>query len=258
MELLLSTFDPKSYAFEIGKPVGGVEEEKGFEDMDNAVDSGAEVLKLDKKLERLKQMIGLPGHIVSLCNSMDIDALRALIDTHFIKDCVLSTTRLKNAVGRDHIFKFFVGFMDGFPDGLMSMKRARLGKIDEVTFTVGFNGTSTCIGKKQKHGELTPEEQERCKYIGGGKPCPFQKLGKMTAEIIGSVKRFFYAEEKDRLLKVEKQVMAGEVYPFFTGDLVGKFTFAPSDRKAGGGKEVKVSKVDLKVKFKNMKGVPVV
>ena len=232
-------FNPAMYASSLNKPrVTRKSEAPPAAAAPAAAPAPATAPKSDSA-QRLQQCVALPQHIMTLLNAGDLDALRALVDTHFTADCVLKTKTMTSAVtGRAHVFRFFQKLIELFPDGIFSFKRSNLGKLNEVTFHVETQGTSMCsLGVTNEY--LIPKDG-----------CLLKKLGDMTKKIIQSARRYFFPCEKDRLLAVEKKIRLGLAMPVLAGELVGKFAFAPRAHSPDG--VVQVSSAEFSFRLKNM------
>ena len=227
-EFNVSSFNPASYTLPAAKRLTAPKA---------ASSSSRDGSVAESKFVRLQQCVALPQHIITLINCGDVDALHALVETHFTEDCSLKTKILPKAVtGRHHIFTFFLRLVETFPDGVFVFKRSKLGKLDEVTFKVALSGTSLCtVGARNEY--LVPKD------------CFISRAGEMTKKIIASARRYFFPCEKDKLLTDERKIASGQAMPFITGDLQGKFHYLP--RSAGG--PVRVSRVEFGFALKGMR-----
>lgn len=200
-------------------------------------------LSQEDKNSILLQRLKLPKRIASLWNNGDLDAISALVHTHFAPDCILKTDSMKTEVsGTHHIFQFFLRTAEHFPDGLMELRKCLLGKRGDVVFSYKLVGTSMCKSPGFTNEYLIPQGRSN------GSVCPF---GTLTKKILQASKKHVFPCEKERLQKAEMMIASGQSLPYVELLLNGQIAYQRINST-----NPKVTKMEFAVKIRSLKAVP--
>lgn len=201
--------------------------------------------------------MALPGHLATLVNSGDLDALRALTWTHFTKNSVLcvhrtsdkSAVETKEYCGREHVNSFFAHFLDLMPDIVFTLRKSALSSRKQggaVMFCFSFHGTTLC-GLKNGPSRLHPY------ILADG--CPVKKaVGSLTNTVIRNVRRYFYPNEKAAMLEAEREMRAGKALARIRGVMIGKLSFVPLSQ--ANNEPIQVSRFEVTFKVNHLQGAP--
>ena len=211
----------------------------------------------ETKFEREKQCVALPGHLAALVNSGDLDALRALVFTHFTKKSVLCVQRTSDKsveareyCGREHVNSYFAYFLDLMPDIVFTLRKSALSSRKQggaVMFCLSFHGTTLC-GLKNGPSRLHP-------YVLGEEGCPVKKaVGSLTNIVMRNVRRYFYPNEKAAMLSAEKEMRAGTALARIRGVMIGKLSFVPL--RQANTEPIQVSRFEVTFKVNHLQGAP--
>ena len=185
-------------------------------------------------------ILGLPRRLCAVSNLGDLDALRALIESEFTEDCLFKTCALEQPLrGREFIFRFYAALLEKHPDGFLIFQRSFLDRTGNCIFKCVYSGTTLGTDHAVADSFLFANPKE-CHTVGW-----------LAKQIIEGTRRYFFASEKQNLLKKDRRITEGKGLARIELHVVGKHM------RASGANSGKIGRVELSWKFKALEVVSV-